>query len=152
MNTYAISIATEKDLKEVAHLEAQCFPHDSDKLSLKQYQLLHKKKSITIFMIKHAEKIIASATVIVGRGSSIGRIYSFAVDKNFRCTQVAKDLYHHLENFFLKKKCQAIQLEVRTDNIAAIKFYKKNGFITFADLKNFYVDGKDAFRMKKILI
>ena len=44
-----------------------------------------------------------------------------------------------------------IRLEVRVDNIPAIKFYKKNGFSIISTLKNFSSDLSDAYLMWKIL-
>ena len=45
------------------------------------------------------------------------------------------------------KKCNESYLEVRTDNIAAIKLYEDLGFDKIATLNAYYKDGKNAFLM-----
>ncbi|GAI46019.1 unnamed protein product [marine sediment metagenome] len=42
-----------------------------------------------------------------------------------------------------------LELEVRTDNDIAIKFYKKHGFKIAETLHEFYQDGKSAYTMGK---
>ena len=42
-----------------------------------------------------------------------------------------------------------IGLEVRTNNINAIKFYKKHGFKKISTIKSFYQNGEDAYLMEK---
>jgi len=44
-----------------------------------------------------------------------------------------------------------IELEVRTDNTKAIKFYQKNGFKIIEKIKNFYQNQEDAYTMRKTI-
>ena len=53
---------------------------------------------------------------------------------------------------FLKRRCfmegrTTIQLEVRTTNTTAIRFYRRNGFEINETLTGFYNDGGSAYRM-----
>jgi ribosomal protein S18 acetylase RimI-like enzyme len=43
-------------------------------------------------------------------------------------------------------------LQVDTENRAAIAFYRKHGFRTIRTLRNYYANGHDAFLMMKELI
>jgi ribosomal protein S18 acetylase RimI-like enzyme len=56
-----------------------------------------------------------------------------------------------MESSVLRFHCHEIRLEVRKDNHRAIKFYEKNGYESFGEYKNFYEDGADALRMRKML-
>ena len=47
-----------------------------------------------------------------------------------------------------KEKINTIELEVRTDNYKAIKFYEKHGFKIMLKRKEFYQDNKDAYTMQ----
>jgi ribosomal protein S18 acetylase RimI-like enzyme len=49
------------------------------------------------------------------------------------------------------KDISKIELEVRTQNTAAIKFYQKHGFIIQEAIPKFYNTGDDAYLMQKIL-
>ncbi len=56
-----------------------------------------------------------------------------------------------LEEFIKRtqeEKINIIELEVRTDNYKAIKFYEKNGFRKIMKIKEFYQDNKDAYTMQ----
>ena len=45
------------------------------------------------------------------------------------------------------RKCNESYLEVRTDNIPAIKLYESLGFDRIATLNTYYKDGRNAFLM-----
>ena len=44
-----------------------------------------------------------------------------------------------------------VELEVRTTNQGALKFYIKQGFIVQEKLYQFYQNGEDAYIMRKVL-
>lgn len=47
-----------------------------------------------------------------------------------------------------KEKIYTIELEVKTDNHKAIRFYEKNGFKKIIKIKEFYQDNKDGYTMQ----
>lgn len=75
------------------------------------------------------------------------RILLFAVENGFRNRGIGKQL---LDSFRLRAMMEGITgitLEVRDTNIAARKFYTKNGFIETMILRSYYKDGGDGIRM-----
>ena len=42
---------------------------------------------------------------------------------------------------------RAVQLEVKSSNLGAIRFYERRGFIRAEELPGFYNDGSDGIRM-----
>ena len=64
-----------------------------------------------------------------------------------------KNIGSELTKYFLKRlseeKIKFVELEVRTDNQKAIKFYEKNGFKIGNTLKEFYQNGESAYTMRK---
>ena len=48
----------------------------------------------------------------------------------------------------LKEKIKVIELEVKTDNKKAIKFYEKNGFKIIQKIDKFYQNDKNAYTMR----
>jgi ribosomal protein S18 acetylase RimI-like enzyme len=69
-------------------------------------------------------------------------IHSF--DKN-----IATSLLNKFENTIIKKGIKEIELEVKTKNKKAIKFYQKNEYTIIEEIENYYLDGESAFIMKK---
>lgn len=65
------------------------------------------------------------------------------VDKKFRHKGIGGELIKCLINFANSEKMSKIFLEVRKDNINAIKLYEKFGFQKFAERKKYY-NGIDA--------
>lgn len=51
----------------------------------------------------------------------------------------------------LRDGCQEVVLETEYDNVAALGFYEKLGFIREKRLYRFYLNAKDAFRLKLML-
>lgn len=44
--------------------------------------------------------------------------------------------------------CQEVVLETEFDNVSALRFYRKFGFIKDKKLYRFYLNAKDAYRLK----
>lgn len=67
------------------------------------------------------------------------------IDKLYR----RKGIATHLMNELLKKDCERIMLEVRCDNINAIKLYKKFNF-KIINIRKKYYENNDAYVMELI--
>ena len=69
-----------------------------------------------------------------------------AVDEKYRGSDIAQTLFDYFID--AASECESISLEVRCDNIRAIKFYLKNGFEIVSTKKKYYGD-TDGFLMIK---
>jgi ribosomal-protein-alanine N-acetyltransferase len=76
-----------------------------------------------------------------------GRIYALAVDPSARGRRLGEKLLHQMIDALHAAGAQRIFLEVRPDNHAAVKLYKKAGFAQCRHLPNYYAPGIDAQRM-----
>lgn len=83
--------------------------------------------------------------------SDDAKILMLAVSENIRRQNVGSDLFNSFLNEISKQKIKSVELEVRTDNVNAVNFYKKQGFKIIETLQNFYQNGEDAYQMKKII-
>ena len=75
-----------------------------------------------------------------------------AVYKHNRRKKIGTKLINQLIEEIIKQKIKNIDLEVRTDNNNAIKFYQKHGFKITEKITNFYQNEEDAYNMKKTII
>ena len=71
-------------------------------------------------------------------------LLNIATHKNFRKKGIAKFLMDDLLIFSKKIYAEKILLEVKTDNLTAINFYKKYSFVKISEKKGYYSDGSDA--------
>lgn len=70
------------------------------------------------------------------------------VEKEYRRKNIATKLLENMLEILNKKNIHSITLEVNCNNIAAIKFYEKNGFKKVS-IREKYYGNDDAFLMIK---
>ncbi len=136
-------------LDDLVKLEESCFT--TDRMSRSNIQHLLKSSSAIILAIIKADLLIGSATLFFRKKSTTVRLYSFAIHNDYRHQGLAAQLNAAIEIYATKRDCNTIVLEVRPDNIAAIRFYLKQGYVIFGRYSKFYEDGTDALRMEKII-
>ena len=79
-------------------------------------------------------------------------IINVAVCKKHQQEGIGSLLFEHLDEIINDLNVKTISLEVRVNNIAALKLYEKNDFIILRKIKNYYPDtGDDAYFMQKII-
>ncbi len=78
-------------------------------------------------------------------------IVNIEVLEEFRNKKIASNMMDHLIKIGQEKKIINITLEVRIDNIYALRLYRKYGFKEVAKRENYY-DGIDAFLMERKLM
>lgn len=64
-----------------------------------------------------------------------------------RLTCTATQLVRLAISEMVAKGVEEVVLETETDNVAALSFYRKLGFIKEKKLYRFYLNAKDAFRL-----
>lgn len=78
-------------------------------------------------------------------------INNILVKEEYRNLSIGDKLLKYGLNFYEKDDIIGYTLEVREDNISAIKLYKKNGFTSVGMRKNYYNNNKNAIIMWKML-
>ncbi|MFZ3107077.1 MAG: GNAT family N-acetyltransferase [Candidatus Hydromicrobium sp.] len=80
-----------------------------------------------------------------------GYVASIAVDPAYRHKSVGKTLVYFTFNHLKMSGVKIIELEVRSTNIESIRFWENLGFFPLRTISNFYNDGTDALKMRKLL-
>jgi len=80
-----------------------------------------------------------------------GYVASIAVDPAYRHKSVGKTLVYFTFNHLKTYGVKIIELEVRTTNIKGIRFWENLGFFPLRTITNYYNDGTDALKMRKLL-
>ena len=86
---------------------------------------------------------IAGASLSGGRVS----VSLLCVEHSSRGRGIGSALLGHLETSARMEGIRTIQLEVKTSNSQAIRFYERRGFMRTEVLPGFYNDGSDGIRM-----
>lgn len=80
------------------------------------------------------------------------QILTLAVIPELRRQGIARAILHSIIKWGLEKAVTTITLEARTTNDEAIKLYESEGFVTFAQRRNYYAPGVDALVMRKEIV
>jgi len=86
---------------------------------------------------------VAGASLAGGRAS----VALLCVKASARGRGIGSALLRHLETAARMEGMRAVQLEVKSSNLGAIRFYERRGFIRAEELPGFYNDGSDGIRM-----
>ncbi|KAK4048014.1 N-alpha-acetyltransferase 30 [Microbotryomycetes sp. JL201] len=77
-----------------------------------------------------------------------GYLAMLSVSKPYRAAGVATQLVRLAITEMVANGAQEVVLETEYDNVSALKFYSKLGFVKEKRLYRFYLNAKDAFRLK----
>lgn len=150
MNEEIVSASLD-NLEDILQIENNCF-----KCPWKKADLIYELSENPInkfFLYKKENKIIGFIDFMITFNSST--ISQIAVEKEYRKKGYATKLLNTMEEYLPHDgddEVETITLEVRKSNLAAIEFYKKNGFEYIVDKPHYYSDGEDAIYMVKRLI
>ena len=152
-NNTKIRFATSKDIAEVISINFKTLPeHYSNSFFM---ELLLDSPE-TFVVAENNNKIIGYIMCRIEYGFSVmkkmslarkGHVVSFAVLEEYRGKGIGKKLVEQSIEGMKIKKCNESYLEVRTDNIPAIKLYENLGFNKIATLNTYYKDSRNAFLM-----
>lgn len=103
------------------------------------------------FLVLQADGLVVGFVATVPAGERLARVLMLAVRPESRGRGYAQRLMAELYVKCLAKGYDTITLEVRKSNTDAISFYERQGFVVSGDIKSFYSNGEDAYKMTKTL-
>ncbi len=130
------------EIEKVSFLKSQAYP--------KSYFLRYFKKYSKGFTVAESNGEILGY-MIGGIKNKRGEFISLAIKPEFRQKGIGVKLTNFLINLFKKEDIKDIVLNVRTKNKIAIAFYDKLGFEIVKKVKKYYLNGDDAYIMRKDL-
>ena len=140
--------AKPSDLDALLELES-LFPGDT--LSRRSFKHFLSKGHADIFVFEETGKVIADAVILYRKGFKSARLYSLVVHPDARSKGVASQLIQHCESAVKAKNCVSLRLELREDNLQALRLYEKLGFKRIDYVSDYYEDHTAALRMCKDL-
>lgn len=138
------------DIPALLALERAAFA--TDRLSRRSFQHL-LTRGHAIHRVAEADgALIGYAIVLLHAGTSLARLYSFAVHPDHQGLGVGRRLLEEVERCAVEDGCAFMRLEVRPDNVAAIERYRAAGYREFGSYPDYYDDHSAALRMQKRLV
>ncbi len=130
-------------------LEEACFP--TDRISRRNLRNLLRSPSAYCVGAYRAGELIGSMMILFKSNSRSARVYSLAVLAAARGMGIGRRMMAKAEREARVRGCDRMRLEVRMDNIPAIRFYESLGFCDTELLAGYYEDRSHAFVMRKEL-
>lgn len=136
---------TEQHVRSVAELEKQSFSTPWSEAALSEEL---SNKFARFFVALSDGKVVG----YIGSHNVLGEVYitNVAVSPEHRSKGIGEKLIKYLVEAVGNEAADFITLEVRKSNVTAINLYKKCGFCTVGERKNFYEKPcEDAILMTK---
>jgi ribosomal protein S18 acetylase RimI-like enzyme len=145
----SIREAQASDVHDLAKLEAEAF--NSDRLSRRSIAALAKSRSASLLVACRDGDLLGYALVLFRRGSRSARLYSLAVAPSTGGAGIGGALLRAAEAAASARGADRLALEVRIDNVAAIRLYHGAGYALLGRRENYYSDGAAALRYARDL-
>lgn len=144
----AMRDARAPDLARLLELEA-LFP--GDRLTRRQLRRHIASSTARLRVAEGAGCISGYALTFLRHGSAQARLYSLVVDPAARGSGLGAALVRDACIQSHEAGCRRLGLEVRTDNLAALALYQREGFAVVGRRTGYYADGCDAWRLQREL-
>ncbi|MGD8547448.1 MAG: GNAT family N-acetyltransferase/peptidase C39 family protein [Thiohalophilus sp.] len=141
--------ATPDDLDELVRIENVSFV--TDRFSRRNFRYLLTKANACTLVDEQDGCLRGYVMLLFNTGTSLARLYSYAVDPDWRGQGVGQALVNAAEQEAMAHDCIALRLEVRRDNTASIRLFEKNGYRAIGTVEDYYEDHMDALRFEKSL-
>jgi ribosomal protein S18 acetylase RimI-like enzyme len=138
------------DINALTEVENACFT--SDRLSKRQFRYWVKAEHKVLLVSTLESIVIGYGLVILGKGTSLARLYSLAVLPKHRGEGVANRLLLLLETACIENKRAYLRLEVSENNSAGLSLYHAMGYNKFGYYPHYYEDQSNAVRMQKPIL
>ena len=149
MEQLIIRPQTQRDCRELVHLENEIF--ECDIVKLRSFQRFVTTSTVDSFVAELDTRLVGYATNFYRGGTRIARIYSIAVHPSCRRIGLGNKLLRVCEEAATERGSSFLRLEVKIDNPNAIAFYERHGYAQYGLRPRYYEDGTDALLMRKEL-
>lgn len=138
--------ARPRDLEPLDRIERRSFA--VDRFPRRNLRRLLRSRTARIAVAESEGDAAAYVAILTRANSRIARLYSIAVDPDFRRCGLAEALIDWAERESRRLGKERLRLELRPSNRAALRLYERAGFTFLERRLGYYDDGEDAVRME----
>lgn len=139
--------ARASDLDSLVALEHRCFAND--RLSRRSFRRWLESDHCVFMVARDGECLAGYILVLFNRGTRLARMYSLAVNPDYRGRGLARRLILAGEEGARDSGRFYMRLEVSSENRGAITLYENLGYKQFGLYQDYYEDHTDALRYQK---
>lgn len=139
------------DIKALIILENKIFNYDQLAFQNFKHFLTRGHAQLIVCVEANKKEIAGYSLVLFRKNSRKCRLYSLAMDPNYRGRGLGKMLLKKSETLAKKTGAVIIGLEVKEDNLGAITLYKTFGFQEIGKKEDYYSDHTTAIIFQKEL-
>jgi ribosomal-protein-alanine N-acetyltransferase len=136
--TITVETASLRHLNRLYEIERECFGEEA----FSQHQiatLIRDYNSISLVAVENNIIIgFILGAIYFQRNALDGHVLTIDISPPNRRRGVGSRLLKEIERIFSEKNVKTCHLEVKEDNVEAIKLYEKAGYKKIAKLKNYY--------------
>jgi ribosomal protein S18 acetylase RimI-like enzyme len=138
-----------EDFETLWHLDQECFARGIaySKQELRAY--IRHRGAFTLVAVDPDDG--KTQGFIVAHAGPTGHIVTIDVSQKARRAGVGSTLLRSAEERLRDAGSQAVGLETAVDNLAALSFYKRHGYMVIRTWPHYYSNGVDALVLKKAL-
>jgi len=151
MQRTTVETATPQNIEEMLKIERECFTAEA--YTRRQIlNLLESKNALALLMRigGQASGFIIALLETEGK-HRLGHIVTIDVAVKYRRKGLGSLLLRKMENILSERGAEAVYLEVRVDNQAALKLYEKQGYLKAELLEHYYLARTHGLRLVKRL-
>jgi len=146
----AIEDASTRHLIRLHEIETECFEKEAFTRQEIAYLLTDYNSVGLVAKINGTIIGFIIGRMYAAKKSLMGHILTIDVSPAHRREGIAQRLLQEIEKIFKDKGVKECHLEVREDNVAALKLYQKLGYVKVETLKNYYGKAHGIY-LRKIL-
>jgi ribosomal-protein-alanine acetyltransferase len=145
-----IEDASIRQLDRLYEIETECF--EKEAFSKQQIAHLLTDYNSVSLAAKLDSQIVGFITgaMHIERSALVGHILTIDVLPLHRRKGIAQKLLGEIERIFKEKGVRTCRLEVREDNVAALRLYQKLGYRKIAKLKGYYGNAHGIYLRKDL--
>ena len=148
VKNFRIRAANIKDLEKVCRVEYASFSHDPYPPFLIE-RLLRDEESMFFVATDQSDEIMGYLVSKIE--DHYAHLISLAILPPERRSGAATQLLEALVSALREREVHEVQLEVRSDNKAAIQLYSEFGFSEQRIILGYYSDGSPALLMRRVI-
>ena len=103
------------------------------------------------FLVILEDDSIVGFVAAVPAGGKVARVLMLAISPGYRRRSLGIKLMNELNSNCVQRDIDTIILEVRKSNRDGLSFYEKQGFTVYGEIREFYSNGEDAYKMMRVL-